>query len=537
MDAPLLAKSARPYVTRLLRAIEPHAARLDRRFRSILRARGCEKAETRAFLAITPVAAAGVRPLAKFLEQVEYNGRRLAKLNIEPGEVYQALRKFDAVLGTALGVQFQPAREQLQQATAFVLRDAYYQVREAEAQAFFGLDRAEAQAAGLDDLLQRFVAILTQAFHARSGRLILGSVPLPGKLAEPLFIERGSADERLVGDPEMRGEYASYWSFPLAGCGLLQFGFPVKYPWLPRELTLLKAVAERCREAIEKARLREENGRLLIEARCAEAEERRRIGRELHDEAGQSLLVLRLQLEMLEREADVGLQPRLAEARRVTERVVEEIRRLVAALGPEVLERLGLAAALRQLAARFRKTHPATVQLRIAGSCDEIPRETSEVIYRVAQESLQNIAKHSEATHVNLLLRRADKNIRLRVADNGRGFCAETALSKATAFGVAGMRERAALMGGRLVIRSSPGKGTTVSLEVPASAGGVQDGKDSRTIDRRSHIVPAGNPDAAFSRAGYRSSGRGRGRGPGDYADSAVASGRGVDGCRHDGDE
>jgi two-component system NarL family sensor kinase len=107
-----------------------------------------------------------------------------------------------------------------------------------------------------------------------------------------------------------------------------------------------------------------------------------------------------------------------------------------------------------------------------------------EVIYRVAQESLQNIAKHSQGTHVILSLAAADKSIRLSVSDNGAGFSAETAGSKPMSFGLAGMRERAALLGGTLAIRSAPGKGATVALQLPRNPQWVApNGKDSRTLN------------------------------------------------------
>ena len=140
----------------------------------------------------------------------------------------------------------------------------------------------------------------------------------------------------------MRGRYASYWSYPLREAGLIQLGFATPYPWLPRELTLLDAAAGRCVEAIERCRCRSEVRRLEAESRYAEQEERRRIGRELHDEAGQSLLLLRLKLEMMERDAPPACGPGLAEARGIAEQTVVELRRIVAALSPAALERLGL---------------------------------------------------------------------------------------------------------------------------------------------------------------------------------------------------
>jgi len=470
MTDPLLNASARRHVARMIAAIEPYADRLDRRFRVLLRGRGSDAARTRAFLAITPAAASRLHSLNPFLEQVEYQGRRLAKLNVQPAEARETLQAFGALLDAVWPGRFEPAREQLYLATVLALNQAFYQVREAEAQAFFGLYRAEAEANGLDDLLRRFVRILTRTFHARAGRLLLLDRPPRGKLARPLYIESGQAQERLIADPGMRGLHASYWSFPMPPAALLQFGFAGRYPWLPREATLLRAVAEHCQAAIAKASMQAEIRRLEAEARTTEEDERRRIGRELHDEAGQSLLLLRLQLEMLERKTTGETRLRLAGARGIAERTVEELRRIVAALSPAVLERLGLRSALRQLAARFHQMHPAEIRVRISGSWKEPSRQSQEVIYRVAQESLQNIAKHSQATRVNLFVQSTDKRIRLSVADNGAGFQKEAALSKPMSFGLAGMRERAALLAGNLTIRSAPGKGVTVVLELPQTS-------------------------------------------------------------------
>jgi len=484
MMDPLLTATARRYVVRMTRAIAPHQGLLDARFRTVLRRRGCDGRQARAYLAITPAAASRLPSLGKFLDEVEYHGRRLAKLNVQPDEAKETLKAFGPLLDTVLPGQFEPAREQLYLATVLALNEAFYQVREAEAQAFFGLYRAEAEAQGLDDLLQRFVRILTHTFHARAGRLLLLDQPARGRLARPLYIEQGQPRERLIADPQMRGQHASYWSFPMHPAALLQFGFAGSYPWLPREETLLNAVAERCQEAIEKARMAEEIRRLEAESKQAEEDERRRIGRELHDEAGQSLLLLRLQLEMLEREAASEMRPRLAEARGIAEHTVEELRRIVAALSPAILDRLGLRAAIRQLAARFRKMHPAKICVRFSGTWRELPRQSQEVIYRVAQESLQNIAKHSQATRVNLFVQSTDMSIRLSVSDNGGGFDKEAALSKPMSFGLAGMRERAALLQGNLAICSAPGKGVTVVLELPQGSPAVTlHGKNSRNVD------------------------------------------------------
>jgi two-component system sensor histidine kinase UhpB len=273
----------------------------------------------------------------------------------------------------------------------------------------------------------------------------------------------------------MRGAHASYWSFPISGVALLQLGFGKRYPWLPRELAMLHAAGARCQEAIQRARMRTELRRLEAEAHRAEEEERRRIGRDLHDETAQSLVWLRLQLEMFEKEVPAGLRGRVAHAREVTECAVEELRRTIAALSPAVVERLGLPAAVRQLAARFRKQGPSSASVRLEGDFRGIPMEVQEVVYRVTQESLQNVSKHSASSRVKLLLRSADKKIRLSVHDDGTGFSPATDGAKPMSFGLAGMRDRAALLGGTLDVSSAPGKGTKVTLELPrTSADGIK---------------------------------------------------------------
>jgi len=254
------------------------------------------------------------------------------------------------------------------------------------------------------------VRIVTRAFGAREGRLLL-TAPTR-RLSREIYTE----DRKLAW-----GMHASYWSFPVRSMAVIQLAFDRPYPWLPREQVMMRAVAERCAIAIERSRL--EN-----DARRAEEQERHRIGRELHDDTAQSLLLLRLQLEMLERDAPQSLRGRLRQARQITERAVLDLRRTIAALSPALLERLGLEGALRQLAARFGKHHGIEAWVKIARDSGEVPVPAQEVIYRVAQESLQNVSRHSGATRVNLSLSSADKRVRLCVRDNGAGLNGETAM-------------------------------------------------------------------------------------------------------------
>jgi signal transduction histidine kinase len=220
-------------------------------------------------------------------------------------------------------------------------------------------------------------------------------------------------------------------------------------------------------ELQERTRLDAEVRRLEAEARKAEEEERRRIGRELHDEACQNLALLRLQLELLERKGPPEIAAQLRESRAIVERTVEELRRIVAALSPSALERLGLRAALHHLGARFRKTSKLDVAMRFTGPCDSPDADRQEVVYRVAQECLNNVAKHARASAVMISLRVSGTSVRLRVKDNGVGFPPKEAARRAPGFGISGMRERAALLGGWLEIETARGHGTSITLLIP----------------------------------------------------------------------
>ncbi len=469
------------------RLIEPHLPRLDATLRR--RLKPCDTRQIKAHSLITAGAAARLlsagRPIADFFEQVAYNSRRLAKLNVPPMEVLDTLQAYDRELDALLGKQpLETVRQQLHFRTLLAVNNAYYQVREAETQAFYGLLRAEMDAAGLDDLLRRFIVILTRTFRAQAGRMIplADGSPIASKmlkrLARPRYIAAGSRDEDLVLDRAMRGAFQSYWSIPFFSegrlAGLIQFGFPTPYQWLPRELDLLEAFAERCLRAAERARLIEDLAARERQVRSlaahllqAEEEERRRISRELHDEAGQSLVFLRLHLEMLEKTAPADVQPKLAEARGVAERIIAEIRRIIAALNPSAVDELGLPAAIRHLSARFRKLYPIKLCLRLAPYSARLPRDAETAIYRVVQECYQNIAKHSRASRVNLLLRSTDTLLELKIEDDGVGFDVDRAVAQPKSFGLKGMRERVALMGGCLEIRGSPGHGATISMRLP----------------------------------------------------------------------
>ena len=453
-------------------------------------------------------------PLPEFLEQVQYNGRRLAKLQLPPSRITSALSLYDRLLAPLLKRQepelaanLRWARQQLQFCVVLTLNNAYYQVREQETHAFYEIFRAELEAGSLDELLLRFLHVLREFCRADAAHLTLvsrgesnwtkvasvsegGAAEIrtsagadeswwrSGPLRGPLYLS-GLKRSRHLMDPGWRQRYASCWSVPLSPAGhiagVMQFAFARNYEWLPREQDLLTATAGRCLRAAEKAWLvehleaRQEQVRHLAERMMVvEEQERRRVSRELHDQAGQDLLCVRLKLEMMEQSLAASEdRQRAAEVRNLTERTIVEIRRLIAALSPAVLEQLGLAAALRMLVNRMRQVYPCRVRLRI-GRLGRVSKNVEMIVYRLVQESTNNIVKHSRATAVNISLRSADGFLRLTVEDNGVGFAVEEALNRRETFGLAGIRERVALLGGRLEIQSRPG--TRVKVDLPVRA-------------------------------------------------------------------
>jgi signal transduction histidine kinase len=478
--AAVLSRQLRAELELFGQRLAPRAGQLEKLFRQALRKRGYEARQIASLAEISPAAAArslaACEPLTTFLEQVEYRGRRLAKLGLGPDSVLEAMAEFDRLLERDQAAAGESGNKgwalaQLRFLVVLGLNNAFYQVREAESEAFYGMFRAEAEAGALEDLIDRFLTVLRQYTGADEARLRPAGEPSgQGRTLESPFcaILARQASWPAV-EPAWRQRYRTVWSVPLrtpAGVtGAMQFAFSKEYEWLPREQELLEAAAERCGRAVEKTKLLEDLARREAQIRQlaehmveVEEAERRRISRELHDEAGQSLLCVRLQLEMIEQDlpaGQAGLAKRLAEARELTEHSIVEIRRLIAALSPVILEQMGLAAALRQLVQRFRKVHPAEVSVRIPRRL-ELPKRVEQVVYRLVQECLNNISKYSQASQVNLLVEPADRRLRLRIEDNGTGFDVEEALRKRECFGLSGLKERAALLGGFLEVRSRP---------------------------------------------------------------------------------
>lgn len=200
----------------------------------------------------------------------------------------------------------------------------------------------------------------------------------------------------------------------------------------------------------------------------AQEEERQRLARDLHDEAAQALTSLLVHLRLLERAHEPQkAQQHLQELRQLTAQALEEVRRVALDLRPTILDDLGLGAALEWRVDEFSKMHaiPATIDIDRLG--ERLPRDIELVFYRVGQESLSNIARHAQAQHVAISLRRENGVISLEVADDGIGFdLASASTNKPGGLGLLGMRERMAMINGALTIESEPGNGTRIRATV-----------------------------------------------------------------------
>jgi signal transduction histidine kinase len=224
-----------------------------------------------------------------------------------------------------------------------------------------------------------------------------------------------------------------------------------------REEMLLEAFAASAATAVATAQSIESD-RLRHSLRSAE-QERRRWARELHDETLQGLAALGVVLSAGQRAGGEGLENAVAQATDQLSTEIANLRALITELRPAALDELGLVAAVEGLARRAREVEGLDVELEIDVDEDALDAELKTALYRLVQESLTNVAKHAAAERVAVCVRQHDGQVQLRVADDGAGFDAGR---PTTGFGLAGMRERAALMGGAVDVESSP-RGTVVS--------------------------------------------------------------------------
>jgi len=324
----------------------------------------------------------------------------------------------------------------------------------------------------------------------------------------PAMLLDAANDPRIV-QPYFRSlNIATVWAIPLrrraampggsrAGVlGVLHVDFDRRYAWLPQELDLLGALAERSSLALERARLVDllqakqlQIRELSEELLRAQDDERRRISRDLHDDTGQALLTIRLRLELARRQPDPGKHRQEVDAALVlVDRSVQDLRRIIARLSPLALEELGLAAALRADARTFSETWGVHTSVRIAPLRARFPPALELLLYRLVQEALTNIAKHAAATRAWVRITGRPQAVFVTISDNGVGPGTADVAPKpgaqpkpslgAAHFGLAGMRQRTEMAGGKFHFGPRPSGGARIAIEIPLPEKGRIGGRE-----------------------------------------------------------
>ncbi|HET7748809.1 MAG TPA: GAF domain-containing sensor histidine kinase [Terriglobales bacterium] len=458
-----------------------------------------------------------------FAENLSYFGTRLAKLQVDAGAVARSLELYELFCETYVAKEFKERRSEIVAAlemfssAAFVAVSlAYFETQKGASSALLSVLDAELTAPDLSSLLRKVLEITASTFGAQLGTILLrepegdglrltAAVGFGSELDEEYCVRPGegfSGKVATTGEPDLlvvEGSDApdesspilcrhakSVWAVPLKKnseetIGVLELGFGVPYRWMPTEKELMRAMADRSALAIDRMQmtdaLRERESRIAeLSAHLlrVQEEERKHISRELHDETGQGLMVTRLYLGMLEaslrsRTSQVKIQEALA----VVDRTIEGLRRMIARLSPLVLQELGLVAAIRKEAKDLSKSTGVKTRVELPDDLGRFGPEAETAIYRVVQEALHNVAKHAQARNVAVQVGREQNNIKLLVEDDGIGFV-QKGVSRGRSFGLSGMRERIAALGGTVRVRTGKGRGTRIEVTVPDAAAVVQ---------------------------------------------------------------
>jgi signal transduction histidine kinase len=325
--------------------------------------------------------------------------------------------------------------------------------------------------AGRDEL--RFAAVAGEGGEQIVGETIARSTSKTGRV---LALQRSERVDSVLDDPDVDNEAmrllkarSGLW-VPLLvrgrAIGVLaahdKLGQDVRFT--DTDLRLAETFATRGALAVDLSeRIARDSLRRVVEAQELE---RRRLARELHDETGQALTSILLGLKALEEKVDdTDSRAAAAELRELVVATLQDVRRLAVELRPSALDDFGLVAALERLTASISEQTGIGIDFEPALTTERLPEEVETALYRIVQESLTNVVKHAKARNVSVLLALKDGAVKAMIEDDGGGF--DPAERTGEGFGLVGMRERLALLGGRLEIESSDGAGTTVAAEVP----------------------------------------------------------------------
>lgn len=451
---------------------------------------------------------------AGFQENLHYFGTRLSKLQVDTRAVARSLELYQSFCEPYLSGLFsgreteaRATLEMLSSVSFITISGAYFDTKTLESNALLTLLDAELVAGDLAVLLQRVLDITLHSFQASVGAVLLREpeenvlkvhassdlgfdlsdfrVPVgigfTGQIAatgEAAMILDTSNDKGIL-TTRIRDKAKSLWGVPLKAdgktTGVLVLGFTKPYEWLPTERELMRAIGDRAALGIERARmmdaLREREQRIADlsgHLLRVQEEERKHISRELHDETGQALMVIRLYLGMLESGVTGrSVKAKIRETVEVVDRTIEGIRRIIGRLSPLVLQELGLVAAIRKEAKDLARNTGVKARVVIAEEVGRLAPGTEQAIYRVVQEALHNVGKHANAHNVTVQISRVGGLVHVSVADDGVGIQTRSN-SRGHSFGLAGIKERIATLGGVSRVVSAKGKGTRIEISVPA---------------------------------------------------------------------
>ena len=243
--------------------------------------------------------------------------------------------------------------------------------------------------------------------------------------------------------------------------------------WITGHLGIQRDITDRYLAAAEVSQSREDLRILAAHLETVREEERKRIARELHDELGQAVTALKLDLAWVEhrlpRNSSTELGARTHDLLGRLDNVMVSVRRIITELRPSVLDELGLADAIEWQAHEFATRTGLALDLNVEVEGGVVPDPVASAVFRMLQEALTNTARHAHARHVSVSLRQDARSLALDVIDDGQGIT-ESEVRGRRSLGLLGLRERAIACGGTVEIRGEPGVGTTVSLRLPLVA-------------------------------------------------------------------
>ncbi len=326
------------------------------------------------------------------------------------------------------------------------------------------------------------------------GEGFCGQVAQSGEL---MVVKDSSRDPRLARMAVRKEELRSQIIIPLKSKnevqGVLAVAARDSRQFLPEELELTTAIGNQIGVAIENARLYDNMRFYARQITRAQEDERKRIARELHDDTIQALVALSRRLDALSTLSEQLPEPAMRYLKQLRELItsaLRNVRRFVQDMRPPALDHLGLVPTLEGLATDLTEKEGLEVELTVDGEKRRLTPEEELVLFRIAQEALNNVRRHSQASQAAIQMEFYSDGVRMTINDNGQGFEVPEKAGDLVAtgkLGLIGMYERARLLGGTLLVESEPGKGTTVIADVPIQP-------DPRSEDKAALEATGHNP-------------------------------------------